>query len=211
VNIRVVIVEDHPVMQDGLASALSRDPALDVVGRAGTGAEGIALVVAQRPDVAMVDMHLPDMGGVELIERLHREAPETRTLVVTASEHADTLLQAIAAGASGYLTKRSTPIELQQAVITIHGGGSVISPMLAAHLLRAYSSASKSESDVRAVVTDRERNVLRLLAQGCTDKEIAAQLYMSARTVQHHLASVRAKLGLSRRAELARWATEHSL
>jgi DNA-binding NarL/FixJ family response regulator len=210
-KIRVLIIEDHPLMQEGLAAALSRDPGITIVGRAGTGAEGMALAVSERPDVAVLDLHLPDMGGVELLERFRADAPEVRTLIVTASEHADTLLQAVAAGAAGYLTKRSATEEIRQAVITVHGGGSVINPALAAHLLREYSLGAEGGGRARPLLTDREREVLRLVAQGYTDKEIATELYVSARTVQNHLASVRTKLGLSRRAELARWATEHAL
>ena len=96
-------------------------------------------------------------------------------------------------------------------MITVHGGGSVINPILAAHLLREYSRGTDGHGHARALLTDREREVLRRLAQGYTDKEIASELYVSARTVQNHLASVRGKLGLNRRAELARWATEHAL
>ena len=210
-KIRVMIIEDHPLMQEGLAGALSRDPGIEIVGRAGTGEEGIALATAQKPDVVLLDLHLPDMGGVAILERLAAQQPELRTLIVTASEQADMLLQAVAAGAAGYLTKRATPEEIRQAVITVYGGGSVINPMLAAHLLREYSRGPDGTGTVKPLLTDREREVLRLVAQGGTDKEIAAELYVSARTVQNHLASVRAKLGLSRRAELARWAAEHAL
>ncbi len=198
-------------MQEGLAGAVERDPGLTVVARASTGAEGIALAVEHMPDVALLDLHLPDTGGVQVLERLRAEAPSVRTLIITASEQGEMLLQAIAAGAAGYLTKRATSEEIRQAVITVHGGGSVINPTLAAHLLREYSRGTDGRGQARPLLTDRERDVLRLVAQGYTDKEIAGELYVSARTVQNHLASVRAKLGLNRRAELARWATEHAL
>ena len=210
-NIRVLIIEDHPLMQEGLAAALSRDPGITIVGRADTGEEGIALAISEKPDVVCLDLHLPDMGGVAILERLREQAPGARALIVTASEHAETLLQAVAAGAAGYLTKRSATEEIRQAIITVHGGGSVINPTLAAHLLREYSRGADGSGQARPLLTDREREVLRLVAQGYTDKEIAAELYVSARTVQNHLGSVRAKLGLNRRAELARWATEHAL
>jgi len=206
-----MIIEDHPLMQEGLAGALARDPGIDIVGRAGTGQEGIALAQTEKPDVTLLDLHLPDMGGVAILERLRQLNPEVRVLIITASEQADMLLQAVAAGAAGYLTKRATPEEIRQAVITVYGGGSVINPMLAAHLLREYSRAPDGTGTVRPLLTEREREVLRLVAQGYTDKEIAGELYVSARTVQNHLASVRTKLGLSRRAELARWAAEHAL
>jgi DNA-binding NarL/FixJ family response regulator len=152
------------------------------------------------------------MGGMPVLERLRAEMPDIKVLVMTASETAQPLLEAVAAGASGYLTKRSTREELRQAIITVHGGGSVISPMLAGHLLKEYSRASRGEtSSVRPLLGEREHEILRLVADGDTDKEIAQRLYISPRTVQNHLTRIREKTGLRRRAELTRWAMEHAL
>ena len=211
-KIRVLIIEDHPLMQAGLKHALEPDPGFDVVGGAFDGVEGLALAEQLRPDVVLLDLNLPGMGGVTVLERLGRTLPGTRVLIVTASEQADHLLDAVAAGAAGYLTKRSEPAEIRNAVVTVHGGGSIITPSLAGHLLREFSHARRGEgTSVRPLLTPREQETLRLLAQGHTDTEIAAQLFLSVRTVQNHLASVREKTGLRRRAQLARWATEHSL
>jgi DNA-binding NarL/FixJ family response regulator len=128
------------------------------------------------------------------------------------SEKVQPLLDAVAAGTAGYLTKRVTAEELRQAVITVHGGGSVIAPMLAANLLKEYSRASRGElSEVRPLLADREQEVLRLVADGHTDKEISERLYISPRTVQNHLTHIRRKTGLRRRPELTRWALEHAL
>ena len=147
-----------------------------------------------------------------VLERLRTQVPDSKVLVVTASEKVQPLLDAVAAGATGYLTKRCGREELRQAVITVYGGGSVISPMLAGHLLKEYSRASRGEqSNVRPLIGQREHEVLRLVAGGSTDREIAAMLYISPRTVQNHLTRIREKTGLRRRTELTRWAMDHAL
>jgi DNA-binding NarL/FixJ family response regulator len=211
-NIRVLLVEDFPLVREGVAAALERDPAITVVGQAGDGREGLEMAHALRPDIVLLDLHMPELGGMMLLERLRAEMPETRTIVITATEKGEPLLDAVAAGASGYITKRSSGEELRQAVLTVHGGGSVIAPALAGHLLRAYSRASTGESpEVRSKLTATEHEVLRLVAQGLTDKQIAERIYVSPRTVQNHLARIRDKTDLRRRSELARWAVLHAV
>jgi two-component system nitrate/nitrite response regulator NarL len=209
-NISVLIIDDHPLAQEGLAAALTPDPGIRIVGRAETGEEGVHLAVELRPDVIVLDLHLPDVTGLEVLARLADCAPAVRALIVTASEQIDDLVAAMSAGAGGYLTKRATPEEIRQALLVVHGGGSVISPRLAGHLLHRYTQALEGEGTTRSLLTPREEEILRLLAQGHTDREIAAQLYLSRRTVQYHLASVRRKTGMHRRSELARWVGEHA-
>lgn len=211
-NITVLLVEDFPLVREGIVAALERDPAITVVGQAGDGREGLEMAHALRPDLVLLDLHMPELGGMMLLERLNAELPEIRTVVITATEKGEPLLDAVAAGASGYLTKRSSGEELRQAVLTVHGGGSVIAPALAGHLLRAYSRASTGESpEVRSKLTATEHEVLRLVAQGLTDKQIAERIYVSPRTVQNHLARIRDKTDLRRRSELARWAVLHAV
>ena len=142
-KIRVLLVEDFPLVREGVAAALKRDPAIVVVGEAANGREGLQLAHDLRPDVVLLDLHMPELGGMMLLERIRAELPGVRTIVMTASEKGEPLLDAVAAGASGYLTKRASGEELRQAVLTVHGGGSVIAPALAGHLLRAYSRASQ--------------------------------------------------------------------
>ena len=210
-HIRVLVIDDFPLVREGLSAALKSDPGIDVVGQADNGRAGLELAHELRPDVIITDMRMPEFGGMMLLERLAAELPKIRTLVVTASEKAETLLDAVAAGASGYLTKQTGRQELCQAVITVAGGGSIITPTLAGHLLREYSQASKGEApSARPLLGSREHEVLRLVAQGLTDKEIGAKLYISPRTVQNHLTRVREKTGLRRRSELTRWAVEHT-
>jgi DNA-binding NarL/FixJ family response regulator len=211
-NISVLLIDDFPLLREGFASALELDAGLTIVGQAEDGEEGLRLAHTHRPDVVILDLHMPGMGGMSVLERMRTELPDAKVLVVTASEKAQPLLDAVSAGAAGYLTKRCTREELRQAVITIHGGGSVIAPDLAGHLLTEYSRAARGEeSRVRPLIGGREHEVLRLVATGLTDKEIASKLYISPRTVQNHLTRVREKTGLRRRAELTRWAMEHAL
>jgi DNA-binding NarL/FixJ family response regulator len=211
-KITILLVDDFPLICEGFAAALESDPGLNVVGQADNGEDGLRLARELQPDVVVLDLTMPGMGGMTVLERLRIEVPETKVLIMTANETAQPLLDAVAGGASGYLTKRSLREELRQAVITVHGGGSIISPMLAGHLLKEYSRHSRGEaSSVRPLLGEREHQVLRLVAGGDTDKEIAQQLFISPRTVQNHLTRIREKTGLRRRAELTRWAMEHAL
>jgi two-component system NarL family response regulator len=211
-KIRVVVADDFPLVREGVVRALKHDPAIEVVGQASNGQEALEMAIQLQPDVMILDLRMPDLGGLAVLEKLRTQQPEIRIVVMTASEQAGTLLDAVAAGAAGYLSKRTTGEELRQAVITAHGGGSVITPALASHLLKEFSSSARGEqSSVRPLLGQRELDVLRLVVQGKTDNEIGGELYISPRTVQNHLTRIREKTGLRRRSELTRWAVEHAI
>jgi DNA-binding NarL/FixJ family response regulator len=211
-HIRVLVADDFPLVREGMVGALERHPAIEVVADAADGEEALRLAHELTPDVVVLDMRMPGLAGPVVLERLRAELPDVRVLVVTASESPEQLLDAVAAGASGYLSKRTTGEELQQAVITTYGGGSVVAPELAGHLLREYSAGQRGVgTSVRPVLGPRELEILRLVAQGLTDNEIGAQLFISPRTVQNHLTSIRDKTGLRRRSALARWAVERAI
>jgi DNA-binding NarL/FixJ family response regulator len=207
VEIRVLVVDDFPLVRGGIAAALETDAGIEVVGQAGTGDEGFERAVALAPDVVLLDLGLPDRSGIDVITRLSSELPRTRVIVVTASHSVDLVASAMSAGAYGYLTKRAAARELRDAVITVHGGGTVIDTELAAQLFRDLGKGSAAES--RPLLTDRERQVVRMVGEGLTDKQIAETLFISPRTVQNQLTSVRRKLGLGRRSELAHWGATH--
>jgi DNA-binding NarL/FixJ family response regulator len=210
-DIRIVVAEDFPLVREAVVRALSQDPALTVVGEAETGREAIALAEKLLPDVMIVDLQMPDLGGLDVLEALQTSQPQIRILVLTASEEAGALLDAISAGAAGYLSKRTVGEELRQAVITAHGGGSVLTPEFASHLLKEFSSTARGEQSTVRPLQGRELEILRLVAQGKTDNEIGKDLYISPRTVQTHLTRIRDKTGLRRRSELTRWAVEHAI
>ena len=194
-DIAVLIVDDFPLVRRGIVSALRADPAIRVVGEAGTVGEARRLARSLRPDVALVDLRLADGDGVELIESFARDPEGPAVLVLTAIEKLDTMHHAAAAGARGYLTKRIGSGELHDAIVTVFGGGTVFDHTAAADLARE--------------LTPRERQVLALVVQGHSDREIARRLRLSVRTAQNHLSAIRRKTGLHRRAGLASWATEH--
>jgi DNA-binding NarL/FixJ family response regulator len=206
VEIRVLVVDDFPLVRGGITAALQTDSAIEVVGQAATADDAFEQAVALEPDVVLLDLGLPDRSGIDVISRLSAEVPDTRVIVVTASESVDLVASAMSAGAYGYLTKRAGARELCDAVITVHGGGTVIDANLAGQLFRDYR---KGEADGRPLLTDREREVIRLVGEGFTDKQIAEALFVSPRTVQNQLTSVRRKLGLGRRSELAHWGATH--
>jgi len=211
-KIRVVVADDFPLVREGVVRALNADPGIEVIAQAENGHEALTLAEDLMPDVMILDLRMPDLGGLAVLDKLRTSRPAIRVIVMTASEQASTLLDAIAAGAAGYLSKRSTGEELRQAVITTYGGGSVITPELAGHLLREFSGSARGEgSSVRPLLATRELEILRLVADGLTDNEIGKQLYISPRTVQNHLTRIREKTGLRRRSELARWAVEHAI
>jgi DNA-binding NarL/FixJ family response regulator len=211
-KIRVLVAEDHPLVREGVIRALERDPGIEIVGETDNGLTAMELATKLRPDVMVLDLRMPGLGGSAVLERLRAELPEVRALVMTANESPEGLLDAIAAGAAGYLSKRTTGEELRQGVIVTYGGGSVVTPELAGHLLREFSGNARGEgSSVRPLLGARELEILRLVADGLTDNEIGTRMFISPRTVQNHLTRIREKTGLRRRAELARWAVEHAI
>jgi two-component system NarL family response regulator len=210
-KIRVVVADDFPLVREGIARALNADPGIEVVAQATDGREALELAEQLDPDVMVLDLRMPDLGGLQVLSTLRGAGSEIRVIVMTASEQAGSVLDAVAAGAAGYLSKRSTGEELRQAVITAHAGGSVITPSLASHLLKEFSSSARGERSSVRPLQGRELDVLRLVVQGKTDNEIGKELFISPRTVQNHLTSIREKTGLRRRSELTRWAVEHAI
>ena len=211
-KISVIVADDFPLVRSGVSKALASDPGIDVLAETDNGTEALALARRHKPDVLVLDLRMPGLGGMSVLEHVRREMPATKVIIMTASEKVENLLDAITVGAAGYLSKRTAPEELRQAVITVHGGGSVVSPNLQTDLLREFSSAQNGEGPrVRPNLSPRETEVLRLLANGKTDDEIAKTLFISPRTVQNHLQRVREKTGMKRRADLTRWAVEHAI
>lgn len=214
-RLRVVLVDDHRLFRAGVRSELGQ--AVDVVGEAGSVAEAVALVVATQPDVVLLDVHMPDGGGRAVLAGVAGRAPSTRFLALSVSDAAEDVIGVIRGGARGYVTKSISAAELADAVRRVAEGDAVFSPRLAGFVLDAFSSTPVAVDDAPAAdedldrLTARERDVLRLIARGYTYKEVAAELFISGKTVETHVSSVLRKLQLSNRRELSRWAADRRL
>jgi DNA-binding NarL/FixJ family response regulator len=206
----VVLVDDHALFRAGVRGEL--DGHVDVVGEAGSVGEAVAAIREQRPDVVLLDVHMPDGGGVAVIEALRDELPEVRFLALSVSDSPDDVIAVIRAGARGYVTKTIAPAELADAVARVADGDAVFSPRLAGFVLDAFRGEPPAPSDPDIdQLTPRELEVLRHLARGYLYKEIAHALGISVKTVEAHVGAVLRKLQLSNRHELGRWAMERRL
>ncbi|MBE7471063.1 MAG: DNA-binding response regulator [Anaerolineae bacterium] len=207
--IRILVADDHPVVRDGLVAILGTQPDFEIVGEAGTGAEAVERARELRPDVMLLDLEMPELDGVEVLRRLSQSNPEIRVIVFTAFDTDERILGAVQAGAQGYLLKGAPRKELFDAVRVVRAGGSLLQPVVASKLLRQVSHPAQV-NEVEAL-TLRELEVLRLVAQGLQNKEIAAALVISERTVKFHVSSIMGKLGAGNRTEAVRLATQQGL
>jgi DNA-binding NarL/FixJ family response regulator len=210
---RVAIVDDHGLFRAGVRAELEGH--VELVGEAATVQEAVSLVSEQRPDVVLLDVHMPDGGGVAVIQGATGAAPDTLFLALSASDAAEDVIATIRAGARGYVTKNIATDELLDAIDRVRGGDAVFSPRLAGFVLDAFAGpaptgAGDADPDLDQL-TAREREVLRHIARGYMYKEIALRLGISAKTVEAHVSAVLRKLQLSNRHELSRWAAERRL
>jgi DNA-binding NarL/FixJ family response regulator len=209
---KVLVADDFPLVRDGFAAALARDPSIRVVGFAVDGVDALEQTRALRPDVVLLDLRMPRMSGLMALTHLTAEMPSVRVLVVSDLECDDSVVDAVAAGAAGFISKHITGDELCEAVRAVRRGEAAISPDLLGHLMRGLRrEPGGTGMSPTGALTVSELKVLRLVAEGRTDKQISQTLYISPRTVQSHLAHIRAKTGISRRTQLACWATEHAV
>jgi len=185
---------------------------VEVVGEAGTVDDAVAVVLATRPDVVLLDVHLPDGGGRAIIQRVLRDWPEAVFLALSVSDAADDVVAVVRAGARGYVTKTIDPKDLVDAIHRVHDGDAVFSPRLAGFVLDAFAGQLPAPSDPELdLLTTREQEVMRLIARGYTYKEAAASLHLSVKTVETHVSAVLRKLQLSNRRELTAWASKRHL
>jgi DNA-binding NarL/FixJ family response regulator len=213
--VRVFLVDDHGLFRAGVRAELdSITDEVEVVGEAGTVGEAVAGIAHRKPDVVLLDVHMPDGGGAEVLRRVRGEDKEVVFLALSVSDAAEDVIAVIRAGARGYVTKTISSHELVRAVVRVSEGDAVFSPRLAGFVLDAFADRpgqapiSDPELDL---LTPRERDVLRLLARGYAYKEIAAELFISVKTVETHVSSVLRKTQLSNRYELSRWASDRRL
>jgi DNA-binding NarL/FixJ family response regulator len=211
--VRVVVVDDHAVFRSGVKAELAGY--VDVVGEAADVTSAVAAVTQHRPDVVLLDVHLPGGGGVEVLRQVLPALPDTRVLALSVSDAADDVVGVIRAGARGYVTKTVTGPELVEAITRVAGGDAVFSPRLAGFVLDAFAAEpaampTSGDPDLDRL-TPREREVLRLIARGYTYREVARELVLSVKTIETHVSNVLHKLQLSNRNELTRWAAARRL
>jgi two-component system response regulator NreC len=207
--INVVLVDDHAVVRAGLRLLLDRQDDIEVVGEAGNAKDAIFRARALKPHVILLDVVMPGESGIDVLPKLLKESPDTRVLVLSMQDDPSYVREAFAAGASGYVLKEAADEEVVSAVRDIAAGGSYVHPTLGARMVAAEAQErAAAEADP---LSEREREVLRLLALGHTNQEIAEQLFISVRTAESHRAHIMQKLRLATRAELVRYALSHGL
>jgi two-component system response regulator NreC len=209
VSVRILIVDDHAVVRSGLRLLLDAEDDFEPVGEAGTAREAVFQARALEPDVILMDVVMPEQSGLDVIPMLLHERPETKVLVLSMQDDPQYVRQAFAAGASGYVLKEAADVEVVAAIREVARGGRYVHPELGARLVSAETAELRRvEEDP---LSDREREVLRLLALGHTNQEIAGLLFISVRTAETHRAHIMQKLHLSSRAELVRHALSHGM
>lgn len=206
-TVRLFLVDDHEVVREGLAELLNDVPDFEVVGEAGTAAHALARIPAARPDVALLDMRLPDGNGIDVCRDVRAALPETHCLILTSYDDQDAVLAAVLAGASGYVLKEVRATALVDAIRQAALGRSLIDPVLIQAVVERVRQKSPTDSKL-AALTEREREVLELIAEGLTNKQIADRLFLSEKTVKNYVSSLLAKLGMERRTQAAVFAAE---
>jgi two-component system response regulator NreC len=211
-KVRVLLADDHAVVRQGLNALLSEHQDLEVVGQAADGLEAIRLAQELKPDVAVMDIGMPHVNGIEATRRILKTNPQTRVLVLSQYEQKEYLLEAIDAGASGYLLKRDAGADLAEAIRALARWGAVLHPLAARMLIDAYVSCERTKiADSLEHLTDREREVLILVAEGYTNQQIAELLHVSPKTVDGHRTSLMAKLDLHDRTDVVKYALRRQL
>lgn len=216
--IRVLLVDDHGIVREGLRQVLLADGDFDVVGEAANGVQALDIAARVRPDVVLLDLTMPGDSGLVVAQKLRQEVPNSRVLILSVHDDAEYVLESVRAGAHGYLRKDTTPADLRAAIRAVHSGDAYFSPAVAKRLTEVLRSESSVPAPAPVVVpasldalTNREREVLAAVARGLLNKEIAGQLGISVRTVEAHRDSLVRKLGIRSAAGLTRFAMEQGL
>lgn len=222
-KIRILLADDHPILREGLRAVLETQPDFEVIAEAANGIEAVRLALTMQPDILLLDLEMPQMDGVETIRRLRQQQPNSRIIVFTAFDNDERIIHAVQAGANGYLLKEAPRDEIFNAIRITLAGGSLLQPVVASKLLRhmghqpitgsagaTYNHTTQPAPPFEPL-TEREIEVLNLLAQGMPNKEIAAQLVISERTAKFHVSSIMGKLGATNRTEAVSLAAQKGL
>ena len=205
-TLRVLLADDHPVVREGLKQLVNAQPDMHVVGEASDGEAACRAARELMPDVLVMDLSMPVLGGADATSRVRQESPGVRVLALTVHEERDYLTQLLRAGASGYVLKRAAATDLVHAVRTVAAGGTYIDPAVAGTLVEGFLDAQQTVDDAHATLSEREREVLVRTARGFSNKEIAAALGLSVKTVETYRARIAEKLGLRTRVDIVRFA-----
>ena len=211
--LRLLVVDDHEVVRQGLVALLDRREGFQVVAEAGTAAEAVEQALRFEPDIVVMDVRLPDGSGIEACREIRAELPTTRVVMLTSYPDEEAVLSAIVAGASGYLLKQIRARDLVAALETVGRGGSLLDPAVTEKVLERIRriAAGASEHDEISQLTSQERKILLLVAEGKTNKEIASEIFLSDKTVKNYVSSILAKLNLERRAQAAAFVAKHRI
>lgn len=207
-KIKVLVVDDHPVVREGLRAFLELQDDMEVVGEAADGEEAVAQVARIRPDVVLMDLVMPRMDGIEAIRRVRDVRPATKVIALTSFAEDRKVFPAVKAGAAGYLLKDAQPQELATAIRTVHRGEALLHPSVAAKLMHEFAHEGRAGGET---LTEREREVLRLIARGMSNKEIARTLTLAEKTVKTHVSNILQKLHLADRTQAALYAVREGL
>jgi DNA-binding NarL/FixJ family response regulator len=212
-NIRVLLADDHTLFRKGLASLLEKEPGFEVVAEAEDGVEAIRKAQAVKPDLVLMDIHMPGVNGLEATRRITTTLPATRVVILTVSEEDKHLFEAIKCGAHGYLSKKVEPEKLRELLVGVFRGEAPLSGATAARILKEFAARASKHSETTPVddLTEREKKVLQLLAAGLTNKEIGSKLDIAENTVKNHLKSILGKLHLQNRVQAAALAIQQGL
>ena len=209
--IRVLLVDDHTIFREGVRALLSGYDDIEVVGEAADGREAINKVNQLRPDVVLMDIAMPGLGGLEATLELRKLQPESRVLILTQYDNREYVFPILKAGAAGYVLKHAAATDLVSAIRAVYAGGSFLHPAVAKTVLDRYLTQQQPSEDPYESLSDRETQVLRLVAEGRTNREIAELLMLSIKTVMGHRANMMEKLGIHNRTELVKYAIRHGL
>ncbi len=213
--IRVLVVDDHALFRRGLQMVLEQEPDIEVVGEASDGSEAVEQAADTLPDIVLMDVRMPKRGGIDACTAIHETVPSAKIIMLTISDEEADLYDAIKAGAMGYLLKEISIEEVASAIRAVHGGQSLISPSMASKLLTEFASMIKRSDDRQQVptprLTDREMEVLKLVARGLNNRDIAKELFISENTVKNHIRNILEKLQLHSRMEAVVYAVREKL